>query len=103
MVAAHRKGPLLDEPHHRLNRPFGIGAIADIVAEANKALGTVGSGGIKTCRERLPVGVNVRKKCQPHAMPPHRSRRPAPIPLSRSSNYRGWAAAQIRPKIRENL
>jgi hypothetical protein len=35
VVAAHGDRAALDEVHHGLNRPFRIGAIADVVAEAD--------------------------------------------------------------------
>ena len=48
-----------------IDRPFGIGAIADDVAEADDPLGALGARGLEACGKGLPVGVNVGKDGQP--------------------------------------
>ena len=76
VVAAHGHGALLDEIHDGGDRPFGIAAIADIVAETNDALGAAPARRVEACGERLPVGVDVREESQQHAFPPNSSYRP---------------------------
>ena len=65
MVAAHDQGSLLSQRHHLVDRPFGIGAIADDIAKADDALGALGARGIEACGKGLPVGVDVGEDGQP--------------------------------------
>ena len=104
VVAAHRERPLLDELHHGVDRPFGIGAIADIVAEANEALGAVARArpqdrprkpaGWHECPQRMPAARNASRCGDTDVLSvlpriprrnvrvdTSRSYRPAPIPL----------------------
>src|SRR6201987_1195509 len=67
VIAAHGERAFVDEIHHRLDRPFRISAIADVVAEADDAVRAMRLGKIEAGAEGLPIGVNVRKKCQQHA------------------------------------
>ena len=62
VVAAHGERALLDQAHHGLDRPFGIGAISDIVAEKNEAFRAACPRRIKARGKRLPVGVDIRKQ-----------------------------------------
>ncbi len=65
MVAANDKGALLSQRHHLVDRPFGVGAIADDVTKADDALGALCARGIEACCKSLPVGVDVGKDGQP--------------------------------------
>jgi hypothetical protein len=66
VVADHGKGALLDQAHDGIDRPLGIGAIADDIAEADNPLRAFGAREIEARAERLPVGVNIGKDRQPH-------------------------------------
>ena len=67
VVAEHGQSSALDQAHHRIDRPFRIGAIADIIAEADHPLGAPRPREVKAGAERLPVGMDVGEKSQPHA------------------------------------
>ena len=67
VVAAHGDGAAIDEIHHRIDRPFRIGAIADIVAEANDPFRAARPRRVEARGERLPVGMDIRKDSQQHA------------------------------------
>ena len=77
VVAAHRHGAALDQIHHCLDRPFRIGAIADVIAEENHALGAMRPRQIEARGKSLPVGMDIGEDGQQHAYPPRRSHRPA--------------------------
>ena len=61
VIAEHRHGTLVDQVHDGRHRPFGIGAIADIIAEQHDTLRSVVACLRQTRAERLPVGVNIRE------------------------------------------
>ena len=67
VVAAHGDCAAIDEIHHGIDRPFGIAAIADIVAEANDPLRAARPRRVEARGERLPVGVDIREDSQQHA------------------------------------
>ncbi len=67
MVAAHRNRPALDEIHHHVNRPFRIGAISDVIAEANDPFRAARPREIEARAKGLPVGMDIREDGQPHA------------------------------------
>jgi hypothetical protein len=66
VIAAHGDSAAMDEVHHGLDRPFGVGAIADDVAEADDPLGAPRARRRKTGAERLPVGMDIRKDRKTH-------------------------------------
>ena len=67
VVAAHGHGAAIDQAHHRLDRPFRIGAISDVVAEANHPLRAARPRKIEARAKGLPVGMDIRKDSQQHA------------------------------------
>ena len=69
MVAEHGHGAALDQAHHRLEGPFRIGAVSDIVAEQNHSLRPTRPRSVEACFKCLPVGVNVREDGQQHVFP----------------------------------
>jgi hypothetical protein len=73
VVAAHGDRPLRDQFHHGVDRPFGIGAIADKIAEKDETLGAAPARSLEAGLKSLPVSVYVRKQCQPHAFLPAQS------------------------------
>ncbi len=76
VVITHKgNGAVRHEVHHRIDRPFRIGAVADDIAEADDPLRPAGAREIKARAERLPVGMDIGKDGQPHASPPHPSSR----------------------------
>src|SRR6476660_9875724 len=70
VVTDHGDGAVIDQVHHRIDRPFRIGAIADDIAEADEPLRTAGAREIETRAERLPVGMDIGKDGQPHISSP---------------------------------
>jgi hypothetical protein len=66
MVAAHSHGAVIDESHHRLDRPFRIGAISDIVAEADHPFRATRPRCLEAGAERLPVGMDIGKDSETH-------------------------------------
>jgi hypothetical protein len=66
VIAAHGQGAILDEAHHRLDGPFRIGAVSDVVAEADDALRAVRPRVIEARAKSLPVGMDIREKRQQH-------------------------------------
>ena len=67
VVAAHGHGAAIDEAHHRLDGPFRIGAISDVIAEANHPFRATRPRKIEARAKGLPVGVDIRKNGQQHA------------------------------------
>jgi len=67
MVADDGDRAVLDQGHHGIDRPFGIGAIADDIAEADDPFRAMCPREIEARAERLPVGMNVRKDGKTHA------------------------------------
>ena len=72
----HGDGAVIDQAHHRIDRPFRIGAIADDIAEADDPLRPARPREIEARAERLPVGMDIGKDGQPHTFLPfhHRAR-----------------------------
>jgi hypothetical protein len=64
VVADHGDGAVIDQAHHRIDRPFRIGAIADDIAEADDPLRPAGAREIKARAERLPIGMDIGKDGQ---------------------------------------
>ena len=69
MVAAHGDGAVVDEVHDGRHSPFGVGAVADIVAEQHDACGALAARRGEAGLERLPVGVDVREQRYQHGGP----------------------------------
>ena len=61
VIAEHGDGALVDQFHDGRHRPFGIGAIADIVTEQHDTLRALVACLRETRAERLPVSVNIRE------------------------------------------
>ena len=76
VVTHDGNGAVRNKVHHRIDRPFRIGAIADDIAEADDPLRTTGAREIEARGKRLPVGVDIGKDGQPHASSPDPSSRP---------------------------
>jgi hypothetical protein len=66
MIAEDCDSALSDQVHHHGHCPVGIGAIADIVAEQDEALGAVCPRLSKARVESLSVGVNVGEERNQH-------------------------------------
>jgi len=92
VVAAHGHGAIIDEAHHRLDGPFRIGAITDVIAEANHPFRATRPRKIEARAECLPVGVNIRKNGQQHAfLHTH--------PIGRAcTGFDGYQTIQRRPQ-----
>ena len=67
MIAAHGDGTVGDQLHRGLHDPFGIGAIADEIAEQDEPLRALGAGDLQARLERLPVAVDIREDSEKHA------------------------------------
>ena len=65
--------PSVDQVHHRIDRPFRIGAIADDIAEADDPLRAARTRRVEARAKRLPVGMDIRKDRQQHAFLPQPS------------------------------
>ena len=66
MVAAYGHGSAIDKAHDNINRPFRIGAISDVIAEANYPFRAPRPRKVEARAERLPVGMDIRKHSQQH-------------------------------------
>jgi hypothetical protein len=79
VVAEHGRRAIGDQLHDRLDRPFRIGAVADVVPQQHDALGASRARVGETGGKSLPVGMNVGEERDQHGAP--------------ESLRRSWAAA----------
>jgi hypothetical protein len=68
MVTAHGERAVLDQPARLVEAPFGIGAIADDVAEQDDAIGAIAGNGVEAGVEGLAVGMDVGQKRNQHGL-----------------------------------
>ena len=93
VVADDGHGAVIDQAHHRIDRPFRIGAIADDIAEADDPLRTAGAREIEARAERLPVGMDIGKDGQPHISSPSII---APVPARVLRDIKQQAACDVQ-------